>query len=68
MLIFLASSDLGGGAGAILDGVARPKPAFALFVTGFFDTSGFCFLIATYEASELGRGWGVYDTTIYSRT
>jgi hypothetical protein len=67
MLIFLAVMDLGEG-GTVLDSVAQPGLAFALFVASFFDTSTFHFLIATYEASEPGRGRGAYDTPIFSRT
>jgi hypothetical protein len=67
MLIFLAIMDLGEG-GAVLDCVAQPGLAFAIFVAGFIDTSAFHFLIATYEASEPGRGWGAYGTPIFSRT
>jgi hypothetical protein len=67
MPIFLAGPILGGG-GAILDGEAQLRPAFALLAADFFDTSAFHFLLAAYEALEPGRGWGAYGTPIYSRT
>jgi hypothetical protein len=68
MLIFLAGIILGRGCGAVLNDIIRPKPAFALFMAGFFDTLAFHFLIAACEALEPGRGRGAYDTPIYSRT
>jgi hypothetical protein len=55
MLIFLAVMDLGEG-GTVLHSAAQPGLAFALFAASFIDTSTFHFLIATYEASEPGRG------------
>jgi hypothetical protein len=58
MLIFLDGPSLNGG-GAILDGVAQPGLAFILFVVDFLDTSAFHFMMAAWEASELGTGWGV---------
>jgi hypothetical protein len=67
MLILLVGPDLGEG-GTALDGMAQPEPAFVFFTASFFVTLAFRFLIAAYEASELGRERGVYDTTICSRT
>jgi hypothetical protein len=49
MLIFLAGLGLDEG-DTILDVVAQPEPALALFVVGFFDTSAFHFLLAACEA------------------
>jgi hypothetical protein len=54
--------------GVILDGVARPRPTFTFFMIGFFNTSAFHFLTASWEASEPRTGHGAYDTPICSKT
>jgi hypothetical protein len=58
MPIFLTGPVLGRG-GIVLDGRAWLRLAFALLAVGFFDTSTFCFLLATYEASAPGRAGSV---------
>jgi hypothetical protein len=58
---FLTNPDSDGG-GATLDGWVLTGIAFTFLAPGLLDNLALRFLIAACEASELGRGRGVYDT------